>query len=217
MHIFVTLTSQCNLKCSYCYGKCCDDFGSNGDRFGEIDYSLPKNIAYASSGLKSFSEREALESVIFYGGEPLLRVDRIQEIMDTVPAEKFMIQTNGLFLDTLELKYLQRLHTILLSVDGDESLTDSYRGRGVYRRVIENTHLIREKGFKGELIARMTVGKQTRIDEQVWHLLFGKECVFDSVHWQLDEQFWHNDFDPAGFSMWTQFDYGPRLRNLIDR
>jgi putative peptide-modifying radical SAM enzyme len=173
-------------------------------------------MAYTSSKLKNFAEKEPLESVIFYGGEPLIRMDKIREIMDTVPAEKFMIQTNGLLLDELEPRYLRRLHTILVSVDGDESLTDSYRGRGVYRRVIKNTHLIRKRGFKGELIARMTVGKQTRIDEQVWRLLFSKECVFDSVHWQLDAQFWHNDYDPVEFYRWTLSDYEPHLRNLID-
>jgi len=147
MHLFITLTYECNLKCSYCYGKCCEDIG--GDGFGEIDYHLPVDAAYSASDLKAFSEKSVLETAIFYGGEPLLRLDRIREIMDTVPAERFMIHTNGLLLDELEPHYIRRLHTIIVSVDGDEGLTDGYRGLGVYRRVIENVKLVRERGFRG--------------------------------------------------------------------
>jgi len=54
MHLFVTLTHECNLKCSYCYGKCCDDFGSDegeddDDGFVDVDYDLPDNISYGVS------------------------------------------------------------------------------------------------------------------------------------------------------------------------
>ncbi len=216
MHLFVTLTYECNLRCSYCYGKCCDDFGSDCDGFGEIDYTLPEKMSYDTSALKAFSEKERMESLILYGGEPLLNIGRVREIMDEVPAEKFMMHTNGLLLDELEPRYLRMLHTVLVSIDGEETLTDRYRGRGVYQRAITNIRNIRERGFTGELIARMTVGAQTKIDEQVWHLLF-KERVFDSVHWQLDAQFWRNDYNPAEFSRWVRSNYTPRLLHLIDR
>jgi len=63
----------------------------------------------------------------------------------------------------------------------------------------------------------MTVGRRTEIDRQVWHLLFDEECMFDSVHWQLDAQFWRCDYDPEGFSEWVRLSYGPRLSKLIER
>jgi sulfatase maturation enzyme AslB (radical SAM superfamily) len=107
----------------------------------------------------------------FYGGEPLLCVEEIKEVMDGVKAKGFMIQTNGLLLDRLEPKYVNRFHTILVSIDGDEELTDFYRGEGTFKKVIENLRLIKRDGFMGELIARMTVMEQTDIYRQVTWLL----------------------------------------------
>ena len=59
-----------------------------------------------------------------------------------------MIQTNGLLLDRLEPEYVNRFHTILVSLDGDEELTDYYRGKGTFRKVIDNVKLDREERFQ---------------------------------------------------------------------
>jgi sulfatase maturation enzyme AslB (radical SAM superfamily) len=64
--------------------------------------------------------------------------------MDVVTPKMYMMQTNGLLLDKLEPKYINRLNTLLVSIDGDEALTDYYRGKGTYRRVIENLKLIKQ-------------------------------------------------------------------------
>ena len=55
-----------------------------------------------------------------------------------------MIQTNGLLLDKLEPEYVNRFHTILVSIDGEEALTDYYRGKGTFRKVVDNLKLIRK-------------------------------------------------------------------------
>ncbi len=213
IHLFVVLTNACNLRCTYCYGKCCDDIGGG---FGfEVDYSIPDELAYDIGLLTSFCKNAKVGNLIFYGGEPLLRLDLMKKIMDEVEAERFMLQTNGLLLGRVEPEYLGRLHTILISIDGDEQLTDAYRGRGVYRRVLENAALIRERGFRGELIARMTVSTKTELESQVRHLLFEGNNTFDAVHWQLDAQFWRSDFDRDRFTEWIEDSYGPGLLHLI--
>ena len=216
MHVFVTLTSECNLKCKYCYGKCAEDFGSDYGDF-LIDYSIPDEMSYDITTLRNFSEQKPLESLVFYGGEPLLRIKKMQDVIDNVYSTKFILQTNGLLLDKLEPHYLNKLDTILVSIDGDEKLTDHYRGNGVYKKVLKNVSTLRNRGFEGELIARMTVGEETYIDESVMHLLFIKDRVFNSVHWQLDAQFWKNDFNPHKFANWTENQYRPRLMRLIDK
>lgn len=212
MHFYVTLTNSCNLKCSYCYGKACEDFRSDFRDF-EIDYSLPSSIAYDTETLSTFIAKDPDPAIVFYGGEPLLRIDKLREIMDKVPAKSFMIQTNGLLLDRLEPEYTNRFETILVSVDGDEPLTDHYRGKGTYGRVASNIRAIRESRFGGEIIARMTVGEETEIDRQVLALA-RNEALFSSVHWQLDALFWQNDFPKRRFAEWTAESYNPRLRNL---
>jgi putative peptide-modifying radical SAM enzyme len=136
--------------------------------------------------------------------------------MDSIESERFIIQTNGLLLDRLEPEYVNRFQSIFVSLDGNEALTDHYRGKEVYRRVARNLRLIRENGFKGEVVARMTVGEETEIDTQVLKLLNVAELPISSVHWQLDALFWQNDYSKRRFSEWAKTSYSPRLRKLID-
>ena len=213
MYFHIILTTHCNLQCKYCYGKSCDDIGTDFGNF-EIDYSLPKEINYPIEWLKEFCEKDPECILTFYGGEPMLRVEKIRRIMDSVPAKHFLIQTNGLFLDKLEPEHINRLHTILVSIDGDQELTDYYRGAGVYRRVTENVRKIVGNAFKGEIIARMTVMEETDIFKQVTWLLNDEECPFSSVHWQLDAGFWKNDFANRQFEKWIKESYNPGVKRL---
>jgi len=181
----------------------------------EVDYSLPKKISYDVKLLDRFCKQDHDCALIFYGGEPLLCVDEIKRIMDNVKAKNFIIQTNGLLLDCLEPEYVNRFHTILISIDGDEALTDFYRGKGTFRKVINNLKLIRQNGFRGELIARMTIMEQTNIYKQVKWLIDNKEFSFSSVHWQLNAGFWGNDFARRDFKKWSQENYNPGIRSLV--
>ena len=180
----------------------------------EVDYSLPKEMSYDVSVLNRFCRADSDCVLTFYGGEPLLCLDTIKQIMDNVQAKHFFIQTNGLFLDRLETEYVNRFYTILVSLDGNEALTDYYRGVGTFRRVINNLKLVRRNGFRGELIARMTVMEKTDIYEQVIWLLSNNEIPFSSVHWQLNAGFWGNDFARRDFKKWSEENYNPGIRRL---
>ena len=135
--------------------------------------------------------------------------------MDSVKAKHFLIQTNGLLLDRLEPKYVNCFHTVLVSIDGDKALTDLCRGKGTFRKVINNLKLIRRNGFKGELIARMTTMKKTDICKQVTWLLNNDEFPFSSVHWQLNAGFW-KDFKRRDFKNWSEENYNPGVRKLAE-
>jgi putative peptide-modifying radical SAM enzyme len=182
----------------------------------EVDYSLPSEICYDVRLLKKFCEKDPELVLIFYGGEPLLSVDKMKEIIDSVQAKHFVVQTNGLHLNRLEPEYVNRLSTIFVSIDGDEELTDYYRGRGVYRRIIENLKLIRRNGFEGEIIARMTIMEETDVEKQVIWLLGNPDHSFSSVHWQLDAGFWKNDFPKRPFAKWIEESYNPGIRRLVN-
>jgi len=213
MFFHLILTTKCTLQCRYCFGEASEDFEESFSRF-DVDYSLPKRIAYDVEMLDNFCSKDADCVLIFYGGEPLLCIDDIKRIMDGVHAKHFLIQTNGLLLNRLEPEYVNRLHTVLVSVDGDEALTDFYRGAGTFRRVIENLRLIRQNGFSGEVIARMTVMEQTDIYKQVKWLVENREFPFSSVHWQLNAGFW-NDFERRDFKHWVEQSYNPGIRRLV--
>jgi uncharacterized protein len=144
----------------------------------------------------------------------LLCTNEIKQVMTSAKSKHFMIQTNGLLLDRLEPEYVNRFHTILVSVDGDEELTDHYRGKGTFRTVINNLRLIKKNGFKGELIARMTVMEQTDLYKQVTWLLDNNEFRFSSVHWQLNAGFWGHDHARRDFKHWSETSYIPGLVRL---
>jgi len=214
MFFHVILTNACNLQCRYCYGEALEDVDADFPSF-EIDYSLPKKISYDIDLLNRFCRQDHDCVLSFYGGEPLLCVNEIKQIMDNVEAKHFIIQTNGLLLNQLEPEYVNRFHTILVSIDGDEALTDYYRGKGTFRKVINNLKLIRQNCFGGELIARMTVMEQTDIYKQVTWLIDNEEFSFSSVHWQLNAGFWGNDFVRRDFKKWSEENYNLGIQELV--
>lgn len=172
---------------------------------------MPYEIQYEMEDLRRFIEKDPDAIVAFYGGEPLLRIKLMLRMMDSLPAKRFVVQTNGLFLDNIPLSYLNRLDAILVSIDGREKITDYYRGHGVYRMVVNNVRKIRPY-YKGDLIARMTVSEESDIYEEVKHLL---SLPFDHVHWQLNvvwspEDSWH-DFDS-----WVHHSYNPGITRLSE-
>jgi putative peptide-modifying radical SAM enzyme len=213
MFFHMILTTECNLQCKYCFGESLEDFDADFSGL-DVDYSLPKKVSYDPALLAKFCKQDPDCVLTFYGGEPTLCISEIKRIMDTVRPKHFMIQTNGLFLDRLEPEYVNRLHTILVSVDGDEALTDHYRGRGTFRTVIDNLKLVVKNGFRGELIARMTVMEQTDIYKQVKWLLDNRDFPFGSVHWQLNAGFWRNDYARRDFKRWSEKSYIPGIERL---
>lgn len=173
MHYHLLLTQRCNLECSYC--------GGTRDEAEHMEVEYPLEV------LRSFIAQDPDPVIAFYGGEPLLRVDLMEEVMDTIPA-KYILHTNGMLLHRVKPHYLCRFHTILISIDGRREVTDAYRGEGVYDRIIRNARRIR-RHFSGDLIARMVASLRSDIYEDALHL--AKLGVFDHVHWQLDfELFW---------------------------
>jgi len=214
LNYYITLTTECNLQCVYCYGKSCEDFGSDFNDL-TVDYSLSSSIVYDMESLFAFLKADSNSTVIFYGGEPLVKQDKLEGIMDAMPGGRFVLQTNGLLLDKLSPAYVNRFESIFVSLDGDEALTDHYRGKGTYRKVMNNLAIIRENGYSGEIVARMTVDEDTQIDTQVLGLI--RNPLISAVHWQLDALFWQNDYPKRQFAEWVQENYNPRISKLIEK
>ncbi|MDG6224119.1 MAG: TIGR04084 family radical SAM/SPASM domain-containing protein [Candidatus Thermoplasmatota archaeon] len=201
MQYHVITTERCNLSCRYCGGT-------------RNIPDLPLNISYDIGELGRFLSLDDGPVIGFYGGEPLLAVDRMVEIMDRIPARAFTLQTNGTLLKSLPDAYLKRLHSILVSIDGSREITDHNRGAGTYDRVMNNVMDMRDRGFTGDLVARMAFSDGGDILRDVTHLLDAGNEIFDHVHWQLDV-FWseiENREDITGFL--DRYDDG--ISRLVD-
>ncbi len=198
MLYIVFLTGVCNLRCRYCGGTIPEEV-------------MPHEIKYDIYELKRFISKDSDAVVAFYGGEPLLRVNKMVQMMDVLPANRFVVQTNGLFLNNIPDSYLNRLDSILVSIDGVREVTNHYRGNGVYEMVLDRVQKIRPK-YGGDLIARMAVSEESDIYRDVRHLL---SLPFDHVHWQLNVV-WAPDDSWTDFNAWVDNSYNPGISKLAE-
>jgi uncharacterized protein len=179
----------------------------------DYDSDSPCDSEVSIDKIKKFLSKDDDPTLIFYGGEPLIKIERMMRIMDEVSA-RFCLQTNGILLHNLPEKYLMKLSKILVSIDGGRKVTDFNRGEGRYDDVVSNVKKVREMGFDGEIVARMTISKEfPDIINQVEHI-FNLE-IFDSVHFQLDAGFYKSDFNEDEFRKFVN-DYNYSLGKLVE-
>lgn len=154
-HIVFEVTERCNLKCKYCgYGEYYTTHGVRASKdlnFSKakllIDYlyqywNSPNNLSYGKK-----------ITISFYGGEPLLNLPLIQQIVEYSQQLKlnrnsftYSITTNGTLLD----KYIDFLvkwnFSIFVSLDGDQK-HNAFRvfknGKESFQKVFDNLSAIR--------------------------------------------------------------------------
>ncbi|MDK2890466.1 MAG: hypothetical protein PWR21_1098 [Methanoculleus sp.] len=213
MYYHLILTDNCNLCCTYCRGKA---FTVDSPELPGIavDEDLPIDLDIDLADLYRFLAKDPEAVLTFYGGEPLLAVDLVHEIVRDAPVSALILHTNGTLLDRLEPKVANRFDTILVSIDGPEELTDAHRGEGTFGRITKNLNGLVAGGFAGELIARMTVTEDTDIAEAVRYLTENGLLSFPAVHWQMDANFW-NDYHLRDYAAWVEESYNPGIRSLV--
>lgn len=208
---FLILTNKCNLRCKYCFEKAFDDCDVE---FPEDIEELDNKVEYNTKHLKALIKNDKNPYFIFYGGEPTLRMDLIRKIIGSLPKKtKYIIQTNGLLIRYLECKYLDRVESIFISIDGSKKITDKYRGKDTYDKIVDNIKSIKKAGYKKEITARMVILEQN-IYKEVKHLL--KTNLFSAIHWQIDANFWFNDYKKRNFKEWLENNYKPNLKKLVE-
>jgi len=210
MFYHIILTERCNSQCKYCYEKSMQEFDNGLEKKWKFENS-PIDSEVDVEKLKKFIEKDSEPNLIFYGGEPLIKLEKIKKIIDNIDA-KFYIQTNGKLLDKLPEEYLKKISKILISIDGTKERTDKNRGEGTYDLVLENIKKIRKKGFTGEIVARMTLIYPDIFKQAKYLIDLG---IFDSIHWQIDAGFYRNDFDKEKFSKFVE-EYNENISKLID-
>jgi uncharacterized protein len=147
------MSGRCDLACDYCYVYTMAD-----QRWrGQPALMSPEVVRRTAGRIGEHAARYDLErvSVILHGGEPLLAgpaglaaaVDAVRDAVPASCATTFVLQTNGVLLDTRTLDALaERGVEVCVSLDGDAAAQDRHRryrdGRGSHAAVQRGLELL---------------------------------------------------------------------------
>lgn len=150
--ITLGLTHHCNLRCNYCFGS--GYLHAQQEDDAEIFETGRACLDLLAENQNRATTRHRRCSLVFFGGEPLLKFDLIRRLVrygrrrfSPEPGRlTFGITTNGTLLDAEKAVFL-RDHGItpLVSVDGSATAHDAYRRTahgagsfaGIRRRLLE--------------------------------------------------------------------------------
>lgn len=124
-------TWRCNLRCAGCYTL-------GYQRYPGLDYDLVKRIL-----------REAQELGIYFvtilGGEPFV-YPHLFQMLEEHSNIFFQVYTNGTLVDQEKAHRIAELGNvaIVVSCEGYEEETDRWRGKGVYRKIMDAMDYVRE-------------------------------------------------------------------------
>ena len=160
--LILTLTTGCNMGCTYCYRE---------------DLTTPRDAAVMAEAtaklaidllLKESIDHERV-NVVFFGGEPLTRFSSICALVAYAEAQAggkavdFTLTTNASLLTDEMIAYFQaHRFGISVSMDGDELIHDRYRltvgGKGTYKQVSNNVKRLLAGCTARPVGARVTLG-----------------------------------------------------------
>jgi len=151
----LNVSHDCNLRCDYCFA-------------GRGNYSGERLLMSAETGFRAIDfliehsqDREFLE-VDFFGGEPLMNLEVVKQVVDYAHRKeeehnktfRFTITTNGVLLDDEAISYINReMSNVVLSLDGRREVNDRVRrridGSGCYEHVIKRfQEMVKSRGDK---------------------------------------------------------------------
>lgn len=150
-NLTLALTTACNLNCKYCWQK--------HDRDGTNDIKIETIDRWIDFFLDT--EKNNPSKILYYGGEPTLRMDLIQyssEKIKTLCKQRDITNikqhmfTNGLLLTEDNLDLLEEAGVfIVLSIDGNPTLTENTRGlpaKAYEERILKAIESMHHRGMK---------------------------------------------------------------------
>lgn len=152
LKLSIAPTLNCNLNCSYCY-QVQDDYERN---FVSINEIVLKDIG---DFIKIKRKDHESIHITWYGGEPLLALDKISHISNLLKSlfdkEKISegLITNGTYLDkkTREILKDALVTRLQITIDGNKSYHDArrytYQKEGTYDTIINNVKEAVDEGF----------------------------------------------------------------------
>ena len=145
-NMMVLMVSQtCNMKCAYCYA--CE---GTYTKPGILRIELGKRALDIANEL-------GVDTVQFYGGEPLLNFDSIEKLVEYADINgykfRYGIVTNGTLINRRIADFFTQYDfEVTVSVDGPQVVNDLNRkyknGKGTYTDIIKGLELLNERSIK---------------------------------------------------------------------
>lgn len=142
--ISLSVTGNCNFRCSYCYG----EFGS-----AKKEHDLPTG---AWLSLIDEAAKMGAKSIQLLGGEPLLR-DDIEEIIEKITSHRIIcsMNSNGSLIRK-RIDAVRKLDYITVSIDGFGEVNDRTRGKGTYEIIWKGISALAEEKIPYSLVCVIT-------------------------------------------------------------
>lgn len=170
-HLQWHLTERCFLSCTHCYQNpkmIKDEIGYVG-----LETILTKFI----NQIQIWQLPKESVRISLTGGEPLVKLDffrLLEKLYENRQFFNYGILTNGILLTEEKVKKLKNLHVkyVQISLEGLESVNDSIRGIGTFKKITSAMKLLRKEGISASF--SMTVSKKN-IQDVPQVIKLGKE------------------------------------------
>lgn len=142
----VNITNRCTLKCKHCFV-----FREGNPNTPSKNNEMPAELMLKE--IKKYKRKYGIYSMVWMGGEPLLRKDVLKSGVKMFPRN--VITTNG----TLPLINLGSRIKWVISLDGPEDVNNEIRGKGCFKKVVSNL-LNLPDNFSGDLQCQCVITKK---------------------------------------------------------
>jgi len=164
LSLTIAPTSDCNFDCPYCFEK-----GITHKTMS--DETINKLVEYIAERSKKTQQKV---NITWYGGEPLLQIDKINKILVGLKEKSIEITgqsiiTNGYLLNEENFKFLTEIGVrfIQITLDGADAETHNKRrftrnGKGSWDTIIENIDKIAASDVNINLSIRCNIDKSNK-------------------------------------------------------
>ena len=142
----VNITNRCTLKCKHCFV-----FRESNPNRSTKQNEMTAEVMIKH--IKKYRRKHGIFSMVWMGGEPLLRKDVLKLGVKLFPRN--VITTNG----TIPFINLGPKIKWVVSIDGPEEMNDEIRGYGSFQKIMSNLNALPDD-FTGDLQCQCVISKK---------------------------------------------------------